>query len=249
MSLKQLIHRQKLMRSGAVYQELTLPGEPLIYSIRFNIKNRKHTQNYFRNKQWKSLFKCVFRSFHKTHQPVVVLVRFYVTPPERCPVKVSAAALKAERTPAVYCWEVCDYLLSFLEMLYSVLFNSYKQIVKIEVDKFYSSNPRTVFKFMKWDEYEDMQNYHPDHAEGQGVLANRQARRVQSELQGHGENPGVGESPDASAGHRDVPGAAPCDSALQDPCAEEPVAAQAEQAARAPAPQKARRRQPRKVPE
>jgi hypothetical protein len=155
MSQKQLIKKQRLMHP-AVDAELVLPGEPMIYSIKYPIGNRSRASQYFRNMKWKSLLKCFFKSYYRTSTPVVVIVRFFVTPPES--VNISLKDLSKEATPAVFAYEVCDYLLSFLEMLHHVLINSYKQIVKLEVDKFYSNNPRTVFKFMKWDQYVQLQN-------------------------------------------------------------------------------------------
>jgi hypothetical protein len=155
MSLKQRIKKQRLMHP-AVEAELVLPGEPMIYSIKYPIGNRSRASQYFRNMKWKSLLKCFFKSYYRTITPVVVIVHFFVTPPES--IKISPKELSKEATPAVFAYELCDYLLSFLEMLHHVLINSYKQIVKVEVDKFYSNNPRTVFKFMKWDQYVQLQN-------------------------------------------------------------------------------------------
>lgn len=40
----------------------------------------------------------------------------YVTPPDYATVKLSD--VKKEKTPAVHSYELCDYLLSFLEMLH-----------------------------------------------------------------------------------------------------------------------------------
>jgi hypothetical protein len=166
MSQKQLIKKQRLMHP-AVDAELELPGEPMIYSIKYPIGNRSRSTQYFRNIKWKSLLKCFFKSYYRTSTPVVVIVRFFVTPPES--VNISLKDLSKEATPAVFAYEACDYLLSFLEMLHHVLVNSYKQIVKIEVDKFYSNNPRTVFKFMKWDQYVELQNKNSPHSETQVV--------------------------------------------------------------------------------
>lgn len=151
----------------AVDAELELPGEPMIYSIKYPIGNRSRASQYFRNMKWKSLLKCFFKSYYRTSTPVVVIVRFFVTPPES--VNISFKDLSKEATPAVFAYEVCDYLLSFLEMLHHVLINSYKQVVKVEVDKFYSNNPRTVFKFMKWDQYVELQNKNSTHSESQVV--------------------------------------------------------------------------------
>jgi hypothetical protein len=159
--LKQIIKEQKILASGVVDAEFTIPGEPMIYSIKYEIGTRKRGAQFFRNMQWKSHLKTFFRSYHKTYTPVVILVRFYVTPQEE--VKIKAADLKKESAPATFAYETCDYLLSFLEMLHHVLYNSYRQIVKVDVEKYYSSNPRTVFKFMKWDHYVHLSNHNPIH--------------------------------------------------------------------------------------
>jgi len=111
--------------------------------------------------KWKSLLKCFFRSYYRTNTPVVVVVRFYVSPPSS--VKIKEADLRKETVPALFSYEICDYLLSFLEMLHHVLINSYRQIVKIDAEKYYSSNPRTVFQFMKWDHYENLPNRNTVH--------------------------------------------------------------------------------------
>lgn len=150
MGLKQLIKQQQIQKLAASL-EFTMPGEPLIYSIKYSLGSRTLTTTYFRNMQWKSLFKCHFNSYLSTKTAVVVIVRFYVSPPAS--LKISSRALKAEKTPAVKAYELCDYLLSFLETLMHVLINSYCQIVKVDAEKYYSKNPRTVFKFMKWDDY------------------------------------------------------------------------------------------------
>lgn len=170
MSLKQLIKQKRLLASGAVDMSLTLPGEPLIYSIKYNVGTRTRSVQFFRNEQWKSLLKCFFRSYQKTSTPVVVVVNFYVSPPGH--VKVKSSDLVKECLPAVFSFELCDYLLSFLEMLHHVLINSYRQVVKIDVQKFYSSNPRTVFKFMSWDNYVKLQDNHSVNSKSQGISPN-----------------------------------------------------------------------------
>ena len=156
MRLKQIIQRQKLLSKEGISAKLELPGEPLIYSIKYTLGSRTHSTQFFRDIKWKSLLKSFFRSFYNTNTPVVVLVRFYVSPPPSKSLR--ATDLRKETIPAVFSYELCDYLLSFLEMLHHVLINSYRQIVKIDVEKFYSNNPRTVFQFMKWDEYVNLQN-------------------------------------------------------------------------------------------
>lgn len=190
MSLKQLIKQQKILRSGAVDLELELPGEPLIYSIKYAIGARQRGARFFRNEKWKSLLKCYFPSYHKTKTPVVLLIRFYVSPPSNANIKSSD--LKKETVPAVSCYELCDYLLSFLEMIHHVLINSYRQVVKIDVEKYYSANPRTVFKFMKWDHYDYLQNHNTLYPKGKELRQTWEVREmVQPDMQGNATDAGV----------------------------------------------------------
>ncbi len=131
MGLKQIINKQKLMEA-VVDGELVLPGEPLIYSIKYELSSSGR-QHQFRNSRWKSMLKCHFRSFYNTKTPVVVVVKFFVSPPES--ESVSPKTLSTQKTPATRSYELCDYLLSFLEMLHHVLINSYRQVVKIDAVK------------------------------------------------------------------------------------------------------------------
>lgn len=177
MGLKQIIREQKILASGAVEAELVLQGEPLIYSIKYKVGQRSHDTQFFRDLKWKSLLRCWFRAQYNTKTPVVIIVRFYVSPPSN--VDVKAADLKKESTPAVHSYEVCEYLLSFLEMLHHALINSYRQVVKIDVEKFYSAEPRTVFKFMTWSQHVKLQAGNPLHAEAKGVSADRKTPDIQ----------------------------------------------------------------------
>lgn len=187
MSLKQIIKRDKILKASKCANpaeiELILPGEPLIYCIKYKIGQRVNGLNFFRNMQWASMLKCFFRFYYKTTQPVVVLVKFYVTPPAT--VEVSSAELRRGKTPAVMAPEVCDYLLSFLEMLHKVLINSYRQVVKVDVEKYYSSDPRTVFKFMSWRDYVNMQASGTFNSKTERVGQVRKKRVLQSKRQGN----------------------------------------------------------------
>ena len=187
MSLKQLIKEKKLLASGAIDLKFELPGEPLIYSIKYLIGDRKRSVQFFRDEKWRSILKCVFRSYFQTKIPVVVIVWFYVTPSES--VKISPKALRSETTPAVFAFELCDYLLSFKEMLFHVLINSYKQVVYVEAYKFYSDNPRTVFQFMKWDHYVELnKNKNSLLSEAQKSLADRPLLNIQSKRERNESN-------------------------------------------------------------
>src|ERR1700753_802732 len=124
MGNKRFFHFKKEIQKAATL-ELTIPGEPLIYSVRHTVAKRKHGLTHFRNKRLRLYIKCHFRSYWNSKTPLVILVKFYVTPlSELQPAQVTKANLKAEKTPAPVSWELCDYLLSFLEMLHKVLYQS-----------------------------------------------------------------------------------------------------------------------------
>lgn len=166
---KKIIERQLNEEKKGSYVSLELPGDPLIFSIRYQVGKRRFDKKYFRNLQWRSIIKCYFRSYWKKQSPVVVIVRFYVAPPSSVTVKHND--LKKENTPAVEAYELCDYFLSFVEMIRHNLIITYRQIVKIEMDKFYSNNPRTVFQFMTWSDYANLQSDHSPHTQSKKYRA------------------------------------------------------------------------------
>ncbi len=177
MVTKRFIKQNQILLSGALHNELELPGEPLIYSIKYKVGNRSHSVQFFRNMKWSSLLRSWFRFQSNTKVPVVILVRFYVSPPSD--VIITKEKLRRENVPAVRAFEISEYLLSFQEMLHHVLFNSYRQVVKIDAEKFYSSNPRTVFKFMTWDQYVKLQNCNSIHSSAQSVGEDGEGQVVQ----------------------------------------------------------------------
>ncbi len=247
MSLKQLIKRERMLHP-AVDAELELPGEPLIYSIKYPIASRTRSTQFFRNMQWKGLLKSFFRSYYRTSIPVVVIVRFYVSPPDN--VNISYRDLAKEKTPAVFSHEVCDYLLSFLEMLHHVLVNSYKQIVKVDVEKYYSPKPRTVFKFMKWDEHVQLQNNNSLHTKTESISENRQIRKIQSEQQGNAADKGIREEDTKAEGstRTSIDGTVASDSTLSPASSSKSVWKKTRSAKSTTSHKKARRGQSRKVP-
>lgn len=215
MGLKRLIREQQLVRTGVIDAAMTLPGEPLIYSIKYPIQSRTHHLQYFRNAQWSAMIKCFFRRYLNTNTPVVINVRFYVTPPES--VKISDAALKRERTPATRAHELCDYTLSFLEILHKQIFNSYRQVVRLDIEKYYSANPRTVFQFMTWDNYVQVQKR--DRANTvdtstENVMADGEVHQVQSVQAGDAEDQGAGVRKRGRPRGTTAKGASSCDPTL-----------------------------------
>lgn len=178
MSHRQIIRRNAVI-DKALMQELTLPGEPLIYSVRYAFGNRKLPERYFRNKQFASLIKCYFPKYMNTSIPLAIIVRFYVSPPEN--IELPQRDLKNEKRPAVHTHELCDYLLSFMEMLLNVVFKTYKQVVKIDCEKYYSNNPRTIFKFMRYENYVNLSHSDTLYAETQEIRTPRIEELLQSQ--------------------------------------------------------------------
>ena len=133
--------------------EVTLPGEPLIYSIKERLSNRLDPKDHFRNRMHVPRLRCEFPAYFNPNSPVVLLVNFYVSPFPFA--DVSEKAVKSEAV-AVHAYELCEYLLSFMEMLSKTLVSTYRQIVKIDCEKYYSKEPRTVVKFMSWSNYENV---------------------------------------------------------------------------------------------
>lgn len=156
---------------------MELPGEPMIYSIKYPVGKRQRGLQFFRNMKWYSFLKTFFRTFNLSKTPVVLIIRFMVSPTDR--IKITAAELRKENVPAVMAYELCDYTLSFLEMLHHVLFNSYRQVVKLDVEKFYSSNPRTIVQYMKWDEYVILQNNNTLHTKTKSFGSHDERQVVQ----------------------------------------------------------------------
>ncbi len=246
MSLKQIINRSKIL-NPVIDKAMILPGEPMIYSVKYPVGRRTRGVQFFRNKKWKSFLKTFFRSFYRTTIPLVVIVRFFVSPPGN--VKVSAKLLRQESLPAVMSYELCDYSLSFLEMLHHVLFNSYRQVVKLDVVKFYSSNPRTEVKFMKWDEHVKLQSSHTDNAKAESLSTDDKRPLVQSKRKGNGRGNKIHTEQVQGHTNATIEGTAPCDSAFCSTSTAEPPTKKKRTAKLPTSHKEARRGQPREVPE
>ena len=245
MSLKQIINRQKMLNE-VIDRPMELPGEPMIYSVKYPVGRRTRGVQFFRNMQWKSLLKTFFRSFYRTNIPVVLIVRFFVTPPEG--VSVSPKALRQESLPAVKSYELCDYTLSFLEMLHHVLFNSYRQVVKLDVEKFYSANPRTTVKMMKWDEYVKLQSSNTVHAKAESVSQDVKRPSVQSKRKRNEASSRACKEAAPEQANTSSQGSAVCGSSLCDASSVRTVRKKTPSAKLLTAHEATRRRQLREVP-
>lgn len=194
MSLKHLINFKKILEKSNPSYELTLPGEPMIYSVKCQVGKRHLHARVFRNRQFFSIIRCYFRAQTHKSKPVVIIVKFFVSPPEK--IKIPDSELKKEKTPAVYSYEIAEYILSFMELMLCCLIGSYRQIVKVDAEKFYSNNPRTVFRFYAWDTYVALKNHHTVHPPAEGFATIVERPQVQPNSPGNGRNKEVcGPSP------------------------------------------------------
>lgn len=183
--------RTLALKRASTYSECILPGEPMIYSVKLKHANRRITFNKVRTEEFKRILKCFYPNYRNKTVPIVILVRFYVSP--RQSAEVGWKDVRSEKKPAIGSFEIADYLLAFMEILKDTVFKHYQQIVKIDVQKFYSKNPRTCFKIMTWSDYGEFQNTHPDNAEGKGLGARRKSRVLQSKLDGNVQGSGLRE--------------------------------------------------------
>jgi hypothetical protein len=245
MGLKQLIKQQKIL-AGGYDVELTLEGEPLIYSLKYKVGKRHHPLNFFRDLKWSSLLKCYYRHYYNTKIPVVLLIKLYVSPPSY--VFVKKKDLVSEKVPAVMSFELCDYLLSFKEMLHKVLFNSYRQVVRVEIEKWYSDNPRTVFRYMKWEHYVNFRNNNTADAKTKSCNKAKQKRILQSEYKGHEHNKKSGAEETDRASAPIVSGPSVSDCPFPFTCTSIEPGIQQSDEARAATYKEAGRRQPGEVP-
>lgn len=184
MSLKQIIKRDKL-RKKLKDQAIVVDEEPLIYSYKYSLNMRKLPVHHFKRKQWTGILRAMCDYANRTTTPMVLIVTFYVSPPTS--EVVSDKALKAESTPAVMSYELCDYLLAFMEMLHHTLIGSYRQLVRIEMDKFYSLAPRTEFKLMRHRIY--VSGKDTDQPEGKSKRKDSERQGLQSQRSRHESAP------------------------------------------------------------
>lgn len=191
MSRRSWFRKKLRLESVAYTDEFVFPGEPMIYSCKYPLYHRENKPSYFRNMQYCSALKCTFPNYTGSHYitPVVVILRYYVSPPSN--VKLPKRALKSEKLPATRSFELCDYVLSTLEMLNHVLIGTYKQIVKLDIEKYYSDNPRTTMKFMSHEAYVKLQDSDPGKTKTESKCKTRKVRSLQSNGEGNEVDPGV----------------------------------------------------------
>lgn len=219
---RQILRHEQILGHNPLCNELELPGEPLIYSIKYAPEKRRKPIQFFRNKQWRSIIRCFFPTYDRTKTSVVLWVRFYVSPPSHATVK--KADVKKENTPAVHAYELCDYLLSFLEILRNTLVWSHRQYAKIDMEKYYSDRPRIVFKFMRWEHYVSMlKDQNTVHPESKGFMETRPVQHLQPISKGNEPDAKVCGESTIKAGNDGTPGGPSTgDSSLPNPCPKVP---------------------------
>ena len=193
-NLKHLLKRQAIQRKLAMEADvarapMTIPGDPMGYCIRYQVGARTLPAQHFRKKQYTSILKSHFKFYYRPETPVVLILRFYV--PLSVRAKFTKAQLKNDDVPAARSLELCEYILSFLEMIYKALINCYRQVVKIDAEKYYSNNPRTEFQFLKWDHYVQLYRKDTVNAKSKSKRKTRPLRSIQPECPGHEGDPGV----------------------------------------------------------
>ncbi len=246
--LKQII-KQKAILNNVIDQWFTLHEEPLIYSIKYDLANRYYPLQFYRNKKLYSILRCLLPSYQSTYIPLVLIVRFYVTPPTH--IDIPADKLKAETLPATFGYEICDYLLSLQEMFMHTLINSYKQFVKIDAEKYYSDKPRTQFKFMTWNQYVNIQDYNPIYPEAKKQRAYKRKKKslVQSLKQRDDQNKELRQATPAGLGDSLDERSTTSDRTLPLPSTIDPKPKKKRTARQYRALEKARRRQSREISE
>lgn len=247
MSLKNIIREQKIL-SNASASEFVIPGEPMIYSIKYVLDNNQRSSQTYRNEQWKSILRSVFKSYLSSKTPVVLCLTFYVSPPER--ENIAYDKLREEKTYATRSYELCDYLLSFQEMLLRVLINSYRQIVRIESEKYYSANPRTVMRFYSVETYEKLQSKNTLRSKSKSIDKTKQKRPLQPKREGNATDEDIRKGTDAGKSSGDsFEGRIICYSSLSNSSSKVVKCKKTPTAGYIPALQKARLRQSSKVSE
>ncbi len=164
------ITKAKLRRleriKASIGSSLDLGGEPYIYSNRHNVTGRQRSPQHKRNQQLHMMLKSFFASYIHSDIPVVLFVTFFVSPRDK---KISIEDLRSERVPATHTYEILEYLLSLLEAMKDVCFRSYRQVVKIDCEKYYSDKPRIMMKYMHWDGYVELQNQNSSNTQAKDV--------------------------------------------------------------------------------
>jgi hypothetical protein len=178
--------REKEIVKTMGVKPLVMFGEPLIYSIKFSLGERRLPVQFFRDRQWRSRIRCWFSSHFGFYTPVVVLVKFYVSyQPLKTLKPLTDAQVASESIPAVHSWELADLEMSYLEALKFSLLTSYRQIVKLDMCKYYSKNPRTVMQILPWSHYVDLLDNYPDQTKSESLDKDGKRKGVQPKRKGH----------------------------------------------------------------
>lgn len=171
--------RQEIGHPGAT-SVLTLPVDPPLFSTGVTVTSRRLNDLHFKRKAFFSLLRSFFKTYALDHVPVVLCCRFYIRPPAYEKRRFSAKELRSEQVPAVYAPELCEYVLALLSCLHEVLFKNYRQVVRIETEKFYTSKrPRTELQFMHWENWRHFYAKHPFYTKAYDFRAPESIRVVQ----------------------------------------------------------------------
>jgi len=156
MSKRQQLQRKIIggLAPPVICQEFVMAGEPLLFSAGRPFGQRKLSIHHWERKKWAPFLKAIF-GIHKPKVPIVIVARFFVSPCEK--ISLKNAELRREKVPAYYAPELSEYILALLEILYYTSLRSYGQVVKIDAEKYYSDNPRTILQFFLWNDYVKLQ--------------------------------------------------------------------------------------------
>ncbi len=183
---KSWIREKELVRRMGL-KPLVMAGEPMLYSIKYSLGERRFPVQFFRNKKWRSKIRCWFSAYISEHTAVAVIICCYVSPQfTATQPPLSQEEIESEQVPAVYSWELADLELSYLEMLKHALLKNYRQVTKIDICKFYSNNPRTLVQILPWCHYVNLQDNYPYQTKSESIYQAWERETIQSELQRYG---------------------------------------------------------------
>lgn len=211
-------------------REFVIPGEPMIFSMKYMIGDRHLTSDVFRNQAFFSILKSSLPAYTKPDTPLSLEITFFVSPPNNQ--DIDPKACKSDKVHAVRSFELCDYLLSFQEMLMSCLIKTYKQFCHISAKKFYSNNPRTSFRIAPYARYKRSKNFDSMAAQAKKFCTLLERKSLLSEFKRDVENKRKRKVADNWSVGDTVYLPYPCDCSLQNTGAPKPKAKRKKKVAR-----------------